>query len=136
MLEYCSSIWNPYLLHDIDRLEKVQRAYTKRLTRLRDKSYNERLEVCQLISFESRRLHTDLILCYKIVKSQIDLKFDDFFVFENYTRTRGHNFKLRAPRCHKQTVAEISFQLELFLSGTLFPSHWLIVRHLSNSRKA
>ena len=33
----------------------------------------------------------------------------------------------------KQTVAEISFQLELFLSGTLFPSHWLIVRHLSNS---
>ena len=36
----------------------------------------------------------------------------------------------------KQTVAEISFQLEFFLSGTLFPSHWLIVRHLSNSRKA
>jgi hypothetical protein len=99
MLEYCSSIWNPYLLHDIDRLEKVQRAYTKRLTGLRDKSYNERLEVCQLISLELRRLHTDLILCYKIVKSQIDLKFDDFFVFENYTRTRGHNFKLRAPRC-------------------------------------
>ena len=35
----------------------------------------------------------------------------------------------------KQTVAEISFQLELFLFGTLFPLHWLIVRHLSNSRK-
>ena len=29
MLQYCSSIWNPYLLHDVDRLEKVQRAYTK-----------------------------------------------------------------------------------------------------------
>jgi len=99
MLEYCSSIWNPYLLHDIDRLEKVQRAYTKRLTGLRDKSYNERLEVCQLISLELRRLHTDLILCYKIVKSQIDLKFDDFFVFDTYTTTRGHNFKLRALRC-------------------------------------
>ena len=44
MLEYCSSIWNPYLLHDIDRLETIQRAYTKRLTGLRDKSYNERLD--------------------------------------------------------------------------------------------
>ena len=73
MLEYYSSIWNPYLLHDVDRLEKVQRAYTKRLTGLRDKSYKERLEVCQLISLELRRLHTDLILCYRIVKSLIDL---------------------------------------------------------------
>ena len=79
MLEYCSSVWNPYLLHDVDRLEKVQRAYTKRLTGLRDKSYKERLEVYQLISLELRRLHTDLILCYKIEKSLINLKFDDFF---------------------------------------------------------
>ena len=29
ILNYCSSVWNPFLLHDIHRLEKVQKGYAK-----------------------------------------------------------------------------------------------------------
>jgi len=81
-------------------LEKVQKCYTKKLNGLRDKPYNERLVECRLVSLELRRLRVDLVLCFKIVKSLSDLKFDDFFVLDSNTITRGHNYKLRAPRCH------------------------------------
>jgi hypothetical protein len=92
--------WNPFLLQNIDSLEKVQKRYTKKLYGLRDKTYNERLVACRLVSLELRRLRVDLVLCFKIVKSLIYLKFDDVFVLDPNTITRGHNYKLRAPRCH------------------------------------
>ena len=107
IMEYCSPIWNPHLLHDIDRLEKVQRSFTKRLFGLRDKTYNARLIACRLVSLELRRLQIDLILCFKIVHSLVALKFEDFFELDANTRTRGHNLKLRAPRC--QTTCRRNF---------------------------
>jgi hypothetical protein len=107
LLDYCSSVWNPFLLKDIDRLEKVQKRFTKRLTGLRDMPYSQRLTACGLVSLELRRLRTDIILCFKIVKSLVDLKFDDFFVFDPNTRTRGHTLKLRIPRC--QTSCRSNF---------------------------
>ena len=99
ILEYCSPIWNPHLLQDIDRLENVQRSFTKKLLGLKDKSYRDRLTECRLVSLELRCLRIDLIICFKIVRSLVALKFDDFFVFDSNTRTRGHHFKLRVPRC-------------------------------------
>ena len=34
VLEYCSVVWNPFLIKDIDQLEKVQRRFTKCLPAL------------------------------------------------------------------------------------------------------
>jgi len=42
-------------------------------------SYNERLHYLGLSSLELRRLHLDLIHCYKIVFGVVDLNFSDFF---------------------------------------------------------
>lgn len=50
-------------------------------------------------SCEFMRLRIDIIQCFKIVKSLIELKFDYFFVLDPNTRTRGHSFKLQVPRC-------------------------------------
>ena len=99
LLDYCSSVWNPFLLKDIDRLEKVQKRFTKRLSGLREMPYNQRLIACGLVSLDLRRLRTDIILFFKIVKSLIDLIFDDFFIIDPNTKTRGHTLKLRVPRC-------------------------------------
>jgi hypothetical protein len=95
LVEYCSAIWYPHKLEDIDRLEKVQRFFTKRLYGLKDKSYHDRLVACVLPSLELRRLRADLIFCFKIVHNLISLNMTDFFVFDNYNKTRGHNLKLR-----------------------------------------
>jgi hypothetical protein len=99
ILDYCSTIWFPNKLEDIDRIEKVQRYFTKRLFGLRLMSYTDRLVACGLPSLELRRLRTDIILCFKIIHKLIALNFDDFFKFESNKKTRGHNFKLIIPKC-------------------------------------
>jgi ribonucleases P/MRP protein subunit RPP40 len=98
ILDYCSSIWSPYKFSAIDRLENVQRFFTKRLKGLWNKSYAERLGICKLTSLELRRLIFDIILCYKIINKLVSLEFSDFFEFDHNIRTRGHNFKLRIPK--------------------------------------
>ena len=98
IVEYCSSIWYPSKLEDIDRVEKIQRSFTKRLYGLQKLSYRDRLVACSLPSLELRRLRADIVLCFKIVHKLIALDFDDFFVLDCNTKTRGHNFKLKIPK--------------------------------------
>lgn len=99
ILDYCSSIWSPHKVTDIDRLENVQRYFTKRLKGLWDVNYVDRLLICSLKSLELRRLLADIVLVFKIVHKLIALKFDDFFELDTNNVTRGHNFKLRVPLC-------------------------------------
>jgi len=98
-LECCSGIWSPTLLHDIDKIESVQRYFTKRLEGLWDVCYPERLVICGLVPLELRRIWADLIVCYKIVHKHIDLPMEDYFKLSTCNRTRGHNFKLSIPVC-------------------------------------
>ena len=49
------------------------------------------------MTLELRRLHADLVMCYKIVFSIVMLKFSDFFDF-NTSTTRGHPYKLYVSR--------------------------------------
>jgi len=51
-------------------------------------SYGVRLSKLDVPSLELRRLHTDLIMCYKIVFGLIDVKFDDFFQLSTVVTTR------------------------------------------------
>jgi hypothetical protein len=98
LLEFNTVVWSPSLKCDIDCIERVQRRFTKRLPGLKYFSYTERLWRLDLISLELRRLHTDLIMCYKIVFGIIDLKFCDFFKVSPSVATRGHPYKLYRQR--------------------------------------
>ena len=99
ILDYCSPVWSPSKLSDTDHLENVQRYFTKRLDGLWSIPYAERFSICNLVSLEQRRLTSDIILCYKIVYNLVDLKLDDFFIFDKNVKTRGHKLKLRVPLC-------------------------------------
>jgi len=74
-----SIIWSPSLIRGIDQVEKVQRHFTKRLLGMRCLSYGERLQKLDLPRLELRRLHLDLIFCYKIVFGLVCANFNDFF---------------------------------------------------------
>ena len=65
VLEYNSVIWSPYTKGDIECMEKVQRRFTKRLPGLKHLTYRQRLKQVNLLSLQLRRLHADLIMCYK-----------------------------------------------------------------------
>jgi hypothetical protein len=94
LVEHDSVVWSPFLKQDIEMVERVQRKYTKRLPGFQNYSYLERLKLLNLTSLELRRLHTDLIWCYKIVFGLVDLNFDEFFDWSRAVNTRGHSFKL------------------------------------------
>jgi hypothetical protein len=67
LLEFSSVIWSPHTKKDINRIESVQRKFTRAICNLRGCSYNERLLNLGLDSLLCRRIKTDLILCYKML---------------------------------------------------------------------
>jgi len=60
-------------------------------------SYQLRLKQLNLPSFELRRLHIDLIRCYKILFGLVDLDCENFFQLCSTSVTRGHPYKLYKP---------------------------------------
>jgi hypothetical protein len=98
VLEYCCNVWSPIGLGLIDKLEKVQRNFTKRLNGLKDFTCPDRLKFLKLDSLEVRRLRADQTLYYKIFNGLIDLQFSDFFDVANNSITRGHSYKIHTKR--------------------------------------
>jgi len=80
LVEYASPIWSPILTCDIDMLEQVQRRFTERLPGMYLFSYEDRLQQLNLDSLESRRIKTDLLLCFKIMHGYVDIDKNDLFI--------------------------------------------------------
>ena len=112
MLEYCSTVWNPYIparhyLGMTDQVEKVQRYFTRRVYQRCqldcNHSYLQRLAYLEIESLELRRIYLDLAMVHKIVRGLItaDLKRHFSFAIQapnSAVRTRGHTFKLNTTR--------------------------------------
>ena len=79
MLEFSSTVWNPVTKQNIRKVESVQKRFTKRLVGLSKISYNRRLEMLNIESLEERRLRSDLIMCYKILRDFVNLDRSMFF---------------------------------------------------------
>jgi ribonucleases P/MRP protein subunit RPP40 len=98
LIEYNSPVWSPTTKCNIDRIEKVQRQFTKRLPGMKGLSYGDRLTFLNIPTLELRRLRTDLLLTYKIVFGLINIDSQDFFSLRNNVSdlkpNRGHQYKL------------------------------------------
>lgn len=76
-LEYCSSVWNPHYEGAIDRIERVQKKFTRmfyfkfNMEHPRPE-YNIRLKRLKMHSLESRRIENDEIMLFKIIHKYID----------------------------------------------------------------
>ena len=66
-LEYCVQFWSPNYRKDINKVERVQRRFTRMLLGLEKLNYKERLNRLELYSLEHRRMRGDLIEVYKIM---------------------------------------------------------------------
>jgi hypothetical protein len=98
-LEYCSAVWNPSSVENVNRIEKVQRKFSKWFATTRDLSYLDRLIELSLETLEFRRLVHDLVLVYKLVQDTDRTEFDEFFVLESVDcKTRGHSLKIKKIR--------------------------------------
>ena len=94
-LEYAVQAWTPYYQKDLDLLVRIQHRATKLIPNLRHKPYEERLESLGLTTLKTRRLRGQLIQAFKIIKQfdKVDPKY--FFKFDENSRTRGNELKLK-----------------------------------------
>ena len=93
-LEYCSPGPTQCTVTAINKLESVQRMFTKGMMSL---SYDARLQLFGLERLELRRIHCDLITCFKITHQLVSVSFSSMFELSASRATRGHPFKLAYP---------------------------------------
>ena len=58
VIEYASSVYDPILMKDMNKLESIQRRATKMVEGVQDKSYEERLKYLDLPSLRFRRVQS------------------------------------------------------------------------------
>ena len=71
-LDSCSSVWSPFQIDHINKIEKVQRRATKQIPGFRELSYSERLKKLKLPTLIYRRIRGDLIETFKILHGVYD----------------------------------------------------------------
>ena len=73
LLEYAHCAWSPYLVKDIEVLEKVQKRLVRQIRNVSG-TYEEKLSKLGLTTLYDRRIRGDLIETYKMLKglSQVD----------------------------------------------------------------
>ena len=132
ILEYCSSVWNPFLQKDIDLLESVQRCFTRRLPSLKFYSYTDRLKILKIDSLELRRLRTDLSMYYKILNGLVDLDAEIFFkIDKNVHSTRTNGMKLIKP-VSKSSLHSNTFSHRCINCWNALPPEMVLASSLSS----
>ena len=80
-LEYCSPVWNPHKITEIEQIEAVQRSFTSKIENMENLNYWERLQHLKLFSLQRRRDRFIIIHTYKIYKNlapnDINIQFHD-----------------------------------------------------------
>ena len=74
-LDYASQLWSSHLLKSINLIEKVQCSFTKHITGIQNKSYDERLKLLNLYSVQKRRDRYRIIYLWKINDELVPLAF-------------------------------------------------------------
>ena len=65
--EYCSPLWNPSKITDIQTIEQIQRSFTAKVKECSDLNYHERLKRLNLMSLQRRRERYIIIHMFKIL---------------------------------------------------------------------
>ena len=71
-LEYATQVWDPYLIKDIDLLEKTQKFALRVCCKNWSASYGDLLETCQIARLSDRRRNAKLCHLYKIMYGLAD----------------------------------------------------------------
>ena len=102
ILEYNTQIWSPSILKHINKIEAVQRNFTKRIPSIKHLPYHDRLVMIDLETLEIRRIKNDMTMYFKIIRGLNCLTSDDFFVFSpKIYASRGNDFKISKPNIKK-----------------------------------
>lgn len=99
LLEYCTPLWSPSYKYLIERIESVQRFFTKSLHSLFTTAYADRLRILKLETLERRRLIYDLVLCFKYFHDLINFNLGKYLTISCTRTTRKNVFNLEMFLC-------------------------------------
>ena len=68
IFDYCSQLYNPYRVGEIQQLEMVQRSFVRKINGMHGLTYWEQLQKLKLFSLERRRERYRIIYIWKIVE--------------------------------------------------------------------
>jgi len=85
-------------------------------------AYSERLKRANLSSLELRRLHFDLVWCYKVLFGHVDMKLENFCEWAPPLSTTGHKYKLYK----KRSSVSVRYHFFLNVSSTYHGIHYLM----------
>ncbi|MFH4981392.1 hypothetical protein AB6A40_008101 [Gnathostoma spinigerum] len=125
ILDYCSSVYSPHTIADINLIENVQRIYTRRAflrCGIIQSSYSERCDKFQIDTLELRRVKRDLTLVYKIINGLVDIDVSSIFS-EVKNITRGHKHRLRCPFIPKSTKCKNYFSYRVCNAWNRLPDN-------------
>jgi len=99
---YNSPIWSPRYVYLKDKLESVQRRFTKRLKSFGHISYAERLDRLKAETLELRRLKSDLTTMFCVIRGFVDTDYNCLFrvIDRESVYVCGHNLRLYKEHCN------------------------------------
>ena len=112
ILEYACQLWNLKSLNLINKLEKVQRSFTKHITGMFDLLYKDRLQQLKLYSLYSlqrRRDRYQIIYIWKIMESLV-ANLDPPIAVSTSSRLGRMCVQSTVPRGHTGTLVYNSFR--------------------------
>ena len=127
LLEYCSPLWNPHKIMDIQELESVQRTFTSRIPECYGLDYWERLKKLDLMSLQRRRERYIILHMWKLLHGQTSNDLDVQF----YKRSRFGTLSKVPSMCRGSTLGHQSLYDNSF--AVKGPKLWNSVPYHLNS---
>ena len=128
LLESACEVWSPENIYLIDKIEKVQKYFTRRL--LRDENYGSRLQLLKLENLEERRFMADIKLFNKLLSDgrlssicMVDFvigrtrQTDNIIVQLCRTNVRKHYFSNRITKIYNHMLRNNNTQFLQFCRG-------------------
>ena len=126
-LEFNSPVWSPLLAKDINKLESIQRRFTKlafNRCNIPFESYEDRLHKIGYLSLQTWRSFLDLVFLYKIIHNLCELKFDQYFTFTTSQYTlRSHPLQIKPKLQHKSSQFHNSFFSRVTFTWNKLPNN-------------
>ena len=131
--DYCSQLWNPTLVGDIQSLEMLQRSFLKQIRSINNLSYWEQLRYLRLYSLERRRERYIAIYTWKILEELVpNLSESASAISSKWHERRGRECNVPSVRTSApqriQTIRRASFGIR---GPRLFNS---LPKHIRNLR--
>ena len=111
-LEYSSTLWSPYQIKDITKIEAIQRTVTDKVEGVENMNYHQRLRALKLYSLQRRRERYMACYMYKVASGLVPNNVN----FQFYSTSR-HGVKCRQPKIAMSTSHISTIRKNFFTSS-------------------